>query len=393
MSMHSLTVRRARALAIAIADFVRMFRPGRLVAALIRQPVLVGGAMICAAGCIYWLALASDRYVSEARIVVQRTDLPGGQSTDLLGGLLGGSAPGRQDQMLIRDYLLSPEMTSHLDRALQIDAHYSQPSADVLSRMWRRHAPLEWLHRHFLSRTRVEFDEYTGILTIQAQAYEPAMAQAITALLVQEGEEFMNSLAHKLAEAQVDFLQTQVANSQARMMAAREDVIAFQNTQGLISPGSSAEGIGVVISRLEGQRTELNVQRATLAAYLVPEHPQVIQINQQIAALDRQIREEQSRLASPRGGSLNQKIEALQRLEAKAAFAQDLYKASLAALERGQMDANRVVKKVSVIQAPNRPEYPLEPRRLYNAAVFVLVVALLAGIVQLVVAIVRDHRD
>ena len=163
------------------------------------------------------------------------------------------------------------------------------------------------------------------------------------------------------------------------------------------SAGAALEVIypatGAVIARLEGQRSDLNVQRAALSAYLVSDHPQVVQLNQQIAALDRQIQQEQARLASPRGGTLNQKMEEFQRLEAEAAFAQDLYRASLTALEKGQVDANRTVKKVSVLQAPNLPQYPLEPRRLYNAGVFVVLLALTAAILQLIVAIVRDHRD
>jgi capsular polysaccharide transport system permease protein len=48
---------------------------------------------------------------------------------------------------------------------------------------------------------------------------------------------------------------------------------------------------------------------------------------------------------------------------------------------------------VSVIQAPTEPEYPLEPRRLYNTVVFMLVALMLAGVAHLMLAIVRDHKD
>ena len=39
------------------------------------------------------------------------------------------------------------------------------------------------------------------------------------------------------------------------------------------------------------------------------------------------------------------------------------------------------------------PEYPLRPRRLYNIATFLIGALLLAGLIHLLVAIVRDHRD
>jgi capsular polysaccharide transport system permease protein len=39
------------------------------------------------------------------------------------------------------------------------------------------------------------------------------------------------------------------------------------------------------------------------------------------------------------------------------------------------------------------PEYPLQPRRIYNTLVFALVALLAAGALQLLIAIVRDHQD
>ena len=362
-------------------------------AGLRRQPVWWLAGLLCLLGGLYWMVLASDRFVSQARIVIQRTDTPPLQSGDLLGGLLGTSAPGRSDQMLLREYLLSPELVARLDAALKIGDHYSQPEADLLSRMWWRQAPQEWLYRHYRTRVRIDYDEYSGVLVVDTQAYDPAMAQAITQWLIDDGERFMNQLAHRLTQAQVDFLQAQVLRYHEQMMAERAALLAFQDAQGLMSPRSAAESIGALMARLEVQLSELQVQRASLAAYLVSSHPQVLQADQQIAALQRQLQVERNRLAAPPGGRLNRTLETYQRLEAQANFAQDLYRASLAALEKGQMEANRQVKKVSALQAPVRPQYPQEPQRLYNAALFMVVVLLVAGIVQLLAAIVRDHRD
>jgi capsular polysaccharide transport system permease protein len=70
-----------------------------------------------------------------------------------------------------------------------------------------------------------------------------------------------------------------------------------------------------------------------------------------------------------------------------------MYKTSLTALESGRVEATRTVKQVSVIQTPTKPEYALEPRRIYNTVLLMLVVLLLAGVANLLVAIVRDHKD
>ena len=99
------------------------------------------------------------------------------------------------------------------------------------------------------------------------------------------------------------------------------------------------------------------------------------------------------RRAGQRAHTFNRVIEEYQRLELEAKFAQDVYQTALVALERGRLDAIRNIKKVSVLQSPTLPEYPWEPRRLYNIVVFVLCVMVLAGITHLIAAIIRDHKD
>lgn len=360
---------------------------------LVRRPI-IGAAVVAsmlAAG--YWLLIASDRYVSESHVIIQRTDVAGGQGMDF-ASLLGGAAGGnRSDQLLLRDHLLSVDMLRKLDAALDLRHHYSDSQRDPLSRMWARDASMEWFHRHYLSRVSVELDDYAGILHVKAQGYNPKTAQAIVQMLVSEGEIFMNGMAHKLAQDQVAFLQRQVSLMGERAQHARRAVLDFQDKKGLVSPQAAAENLSAIVGKLEAQRSELQTQRSALGAYLVPSHASIVQLDQQIAAIERQIAQEQAKLAAPKGSQLNRTIEEFQRLEMDAEFAQSVYKTALVALEKGQIEATRNIKKVSVIQAPSLPEYPLEPRRVYNTVVFMLLAALLAGIAQLLLAIVRDHKD
>jgi capsular polysaccharide transport system permease protein len=362
-------------------------------AALMRRRIISAALIACVLAAIYWLAVASDRYVSEAHVIIQRTDLAGGQSMDFSGLLAGASSGGRADQLLLRDHLMSIDMLQKLDAVLDLRGHYSDTSRDMLSRMWVEDGPIERFHVHYLKRVSVEFDDYAGVLMIKSQAYDPKTAQAITALLVSEGERFMNRMAHDLASAQVTFLEQQVTEINQRVVATRRAVLDFQDKRGLVSPQATAEGIATTVARLEAQRTDLQTQRSALQAYLVADHPSIVLLNQQISALEKQALQEQNKLAAPGGKTLNRTIEQFQRLEMDAAFAQDVYKTSLVALERGRIEATRTIKKVSVMQAPTLPEYALEPRRIYNIVVFILVALLLAGVSHLLMAIVRDHTD
>ena len=360
--------------------------------ALLRRRIIGAAVIASLLAAVYWLAIASDRYVSEAHVIIQRTDLTGGQTMDF-SSLLGGAGGNRADQMLLRDHLLSVDMLKKLDAELNLRAHYSNSNRDPLSRMWFQDTPIEKFHRHYLSRVSVEFDDYAGVLMLKAQGYDAKTAQAITTLLVREGERFMNGMAHSLAQDQVAFLEKQVTQMNQRAMQARQALLRYQDKKGLVSPLATAENIAAIVARLEAQRTELQTQRSALDAYLVPGHANIIQLNQQIAAVEKQLAQEQAKLASPNGKTLNRTVEEFQRLEMEAAFALDVYKTALVALERGRVEATRTIKKVSVLQAPSMPESALEPRRFYNTLVFMLVALLLAGVAHLLAAIVRDHKD
>lgn len=341
----------------------------------------------------YWLVFASDRYVSEANVIIRKTDSVGAPTFDL-GMLVSGVASvDRANQLLLRDYLLSVDMLRKLDAVLDLRTHYSSSEHDLASRMWFQDASMEWFHRHYLSRVQVEFDEFSGVLRIKVQAYSPEMAQAITQQLVQEGERYMNVLGHEMAQVQVDFLVTQVDQAQGRFQQASQDLLNYQNKAGLLSPQATAESINAIVAALESQRAQLQTQLASLPKSLDRDHPNIVMLKQALKAVDAQIKEEKLKLATPSGGTLNTYVEEFYRLEMNVQFTQELYKSSLSALEKGRIDATRMLEKVSVLQSATLPEYPMEPRRLYNSLVTLLLALILAGILKLLKSIVLDHVD
>lgn len=359
---------------------------------LLKNTFLVATTAIVLAA-LYWGFIASDRYVSEASIEIERTDLMGAGTFDF-GSLISGVGGARsKDQLLLREYLRSLDMLKRLDEKLDLRGHYSDTSRDPLSRMWGKDRRQEIFYQHYLSRTSVELDEYSGLLHIKVQAYEPKIAKAITEMLVREGERYMNELGHAVARDQVAFLETQVTEMGLRAISTRKELLAFQNSKGILSPQSLAETLQSTLNRLESQLTDLKARRAALLGYLSPEAPGVIDLNLQIQAIEKQLVLEQDRLTSPKAKTLNATVEEYQRLEMSAKFAEDVYKTALVALEKGRLEALRTLKKVAVLQSPSMPDYPLEPRRIYNIVAFTLAALLLAGIVHLLAAIIRDHRD
>jgi len=358
----------------------------RLFPRLIRLTLI--GAVLATA---YWLLIASDRYVSEASVIIRKTDSVAAPTPDLSMLIAGIAAVNRNDQMLLREYLLSVDMLKKLDAELNLKAHYGDWGRDWVSRMWL--TDMEWFHRHYLSRVAIEYDDYAGVLRIKAQAYDSNTARAIADTLVREGERYMNQLGHELAQTQVNFLTTQVDQAQLRFQQASQRLLAFQNKKGLLSPQATAESLNVLVAKLEEQRAQLQTQLASLPKNLDRDHPNIVMLRQSLAAVDRQIGEEKAKLANPVGKTLNITMEEFQRLQMEVTFTQELYKTALAALEKGRIDATRMLEKVSVLQTPTLAEYPMEPRRIYNAVITLLFGLMLLGILKLLESIVLDHVD
>lgn len=357
------------------------------------SPLRTLTAVACVCSAVYWLGIASDRYVSESRLIVQSTNLHSGATVDL-GSLISGTTGGnRTDQLLLREHLRSPDMAEKLDAALALRQHFGE-QGDWFTRLWSgEEATRENFYSYYLNRVQVEYDEFAGVLVVKSQAYEPEKAQQISAMLVKEGERFMNQMAHAIAQDQVIFLEGQVQALNSKVQSSRRALLEFQEKKGLISPEAAAQVIGTIVANLQGQLVDLQAQRAAMQAYLVADHPNIVLLNQRIEAIDKQIAQEQAKLAAPGGKTLNRTAEAFAQLELQSKFDLDMYKTALTALEQGRLEATRTLKKVSVLQQPNLPQEATEPRRFYNTSVWVIAIMLLAGLSHLLLAIVRDHRE
>jgi capsular polysaccharide transport system permease protein len=359
---------------------------GRLAAAKLPKRRTFAAALLGATlAVLYWGIVASDRYVSEAHVVIHRTSLDSSKDT--------GSASSMVEQYLLRDYLLSADMLSMLEAKLKLREHYSNWRRDPLSRMWFKNGPFEWFHNHYLSRVSVELDMSAYVLVIKAQGYDPETAHAITAMLVEEGERYMNSLGQRMAGEQVAYLEQQVAKLNERFIQDRSLVMGLQNRKGMVSPQSTAENIAGIIGRLEAQLAELQTRQNAMQEYMMPDSPGIAELNMQIAAVEKQIAREKARLVSPSGQALNKTVEEYQRLQMTAELSTAVYKTALTALEQGRIEATRKLMQVFVLQSPTKPQYPLEPKRIYHIVLDILIISMIAGIWNLLAAIIRDHKD
>lgn len=354
-----------------------------------KQPHWVLALVAIFMAVIYWNLIATDRYVSEAVIVMESPDIS--PSNLNFSSLLSGTS-GSADLLLLREHLLSVDMLVKLDQQLDLRQHFSQSTIDWLSRM-PADSSIEGFHRYFLNRVDVKFDDYAAVLRIRVQAFSPETAQRIAELMIQLGESHMNEMGRRLAAEQLDFIENQAEVLNERLLAVREELLDFQNEHGLVSPSGTVESIFAVVAQLEGQLASLQAQRKALSNFQSATSSQMIQLNHQINALKQQIELEKNKMAASSGDALNRLSADYETLQLKAGFALELYSNALLVLENTRVEVARKLKQVSVLQYPSTPEYSVEPRRLRQTIVFTIFVVFIAGILHLLRTVIRDHHD
>lgn len=340
---------------------------------------------------VYWF-FAADRYVSESVVMVQNTDTAGSsQPTDILNMVIG-STGNKGDQLILIEYLTSLDMLKKLDKEFDLRTHYST-SYDFVSRMWDKDISIEWFYRYFLSRVNVVFDEYSGVVKIQCQAYTPEMAQNITSFLVREGETFMNDMSHSIANEQVVFLEKQVDLAREDVRDASEKLLKFQNQKNIASPTVEIANYQTLIADLEKQKSELIIKLRALPASLGGDNQIRQTLNKNLQAVEEQISKVRAKLTSNKNSSLNELMDREQALKMDLEFKRDVYSSTLTGLVKGKMNAARLIKHVSILQQPSLPEYALKPERVYCFFATICVSLLILGMLQLLKAIILDHVD
>lgn len=343
---------------------------------------------------IYFALVASDRYVSLSTVAVQRTN---GDTSAVPGAalLLAGVTPSStQDTRYLTDYILSLGMLQKLDHALHLREHYSAWRLDLPYRL-RAGATQEDFLEYFRKRVDVALDDASGMLTVQVQAFDPAYAQRINRMILEESEKFVNDYSHAIAREQLNFAEGELKLAFDRLSKAKDDLLAFQTKHHLVDPTAEAQANVNITSDLQARLASREADLRNLLTFLNESAPQVQAARSEIKGIRAQIDAERLRsTAAARSESrLNALAADFQGLKLKVDFATDAYKLALTAVENARIDATRKLKTLTVIEAPSLAQSAEYPLRVYALVTLFVVCLLVYAIVRLVLATIREHQD
>ena len=350
---------------------------------IVLLPTLLGG--------FYYLFVAADVYVSEARFIVRSTTH--GQGGGVLGQLLQttGFAKSEDDTFSVHDYIMSRDALKVLVDKHDLRRVYAHAESDFIGRFpnLMSDESFEALYKYYEGRVSIVFDHSTGISTIRVKAFTAPDAREIALALLSLGEDVVNRLNLRERQDAIDTAKTDVAFSEKRVIDARTRIAEFRQKETQLDPSRSSiitvEMIGKLEFELAGLRSKLT---EILAAS--PNSPNVPSLRNGIAALEAQISSERIKSSSNVNAT---KLADYERLQIEREFADKAYASSTASLESARIDAQRRQLYLERIVLPGLPDIALLPNRLTSILTIFVSALLIYGVSMLFIAGVREHSE
>jgi len=340
---------------------------------------------------LYFGFFASDVFVSESSFVVRSPDKP---SINGFGGLLKTAGFSNSDDKVFaaQDYIRSRDALRAIDVDGSFRASYSSPKISALNRFngFGFLGSFEDLYRYFGGKVEVNYDSVSGITKLGVRAFDPRDAHRFNERLLQLAELTVNRLNERGRRDLIGFAEAEVNRAKYRSRVAASALASFRDRTGVVDPEQQAAVQLQMVSKLQDELIANRTQLAELRQY-APANPQVESLETRIGSLQGQINQEIRKVAGNQW-SLAGNAAQHQRLLLESQFADKELAGAMSALSEAQNEARRKQAYVERIVQPNRPDYPIEPRRLRGILATFILGLVGWGIGSMLLAGIREHQ-
>lgn len=341
---------------------------------------------------VYFGAVASDIYISESSFVVRS---PKNQaSLTGFGALLQGSGFSRSqdDSYTVQEYMRSRTALEQLQQELPVKSFYDS-QGDILSRFngFKLNDSQEAFFRYFKDRLSIDLDSVSGIATLRVRAFKPEEGQQINQKLLSLGEELINRLNERARKDTLEYAEQAVEDAEKNVNNTAEALSKYRIKNKIFDlPAQSGVQLSL-ISTLKSELIRVETQLAQLVS-ITPDNPQVPALEMRQKSLRKEI-EQQSKNLSGSNNSIATQTSEYQRLVLANELAQQQLTAAMTSLQNTRGEADRQQLYLEVINKPSQPDWALEPHRLYNILATFIIGLMLYGVLSLLIASIREHKN
>jgi capsular polysaccharide transport system permease protein len=339
----------------------------------------------------YVLLVQTELYESSSTILIK--DLtPTASSSNLLSALMPTSSSNLQESMLLQKYLYSMEMFIAIDKKFALKKHYKSSELDFLQRLYS-FSSTEDLLSLYKKHLIVMYDELSNTLEIDFLHTDPKIAQKILNYIVAEAEEKLNMYEKENGSELLKFIEEQENQNKRLLVTSIEKLMAYQNSHATIDPSVDIQAKSSILAQLEGTLVQKEMEYAKLKQYMSDESIELKTIRGEIKSLKGKLRDVRSKLAGSEKNELNSNLFAFETLKAEVELNKERYKQTLIQKDMAMIQSTQNAKNLIIITQPTLSDEYLQPNKLKSFITLLLVLLMVYGIVSMIQAIIKDHRD
>ena len=346
-------------------------------------------------GVVSYLSfLAVVQYGSATGFTVRQEE--GGGASELLGGLaaLTGSTAS-VDSDILYEFIQSQALIQSIDDQLDLRGHYSAYwEEDPAFALWPDASieDLEWYWKRV-----VRISQSSGLIEVRVLAFEPEKAQAIAQAILDESQVMINALNNQAREDAMRYAREDLQEALTRLKAARETLTAFRTRTQIVDPEADIQGRMGVMNNLQQQLAEALIALDLLRETTNEGDPRLVQARRRIEVIRARIVDERQTFVSDttKNGAVGEDYPSLiaefEGLMVDREFAEETYRAALAALDLARTKAARHSRYLATYVSPTLAQTSEFPQRFTIAGVIGLFLLLSWSVIVLVYYAIRDR--
>jgi len=369
----------------SIQGFKRRFGSKKLFLVIVVLPTALAG--------LYYGLIASDIYVSESHFILRSSQQ---QSTSGLSAALQGAGitqSGGGDSYTVKDFVQSRDALRELENRLHLSKLYGNGNVDFLNRFG---GPVRWNHdfealfRYYQQQIEVDIDSTSSIGTLTVEAFSAEDAYRINELLLERSERLVNWLNERLRKNMIQFAAAEVTQAEAKAKKAELDLSLFRNEKGVFDPERLSDLQTQEVLKLQDRLIAAKTQLAQVRAVTM-DNPQIFTLTKEIESLQAEIDAGTTKVAGEKY-SLSNKSAVYESLLLERDFAGKELTDALSFLVQARNAAQQEQSYLERIVKPSEPDTP-KPRRLRAVFATMMVSLIVWGILTILIAGVREHKD
>lgn len=341
---------------------------------------------------LYFGLIASDIYISESRFVVRT---PQRQAPSGLGALLqnAGFSRSQDDTYTLHDFMRSRDALQKINQQLPLHKAFGHNNIDLFSRFngFGLDVSFEALYLYYQNRVKIDLDAASSISTLNIRAFSAEDAHRINEMLLQMGENLINQLNERGRQDIIRFATSEVKVAEQKTKEAALALSRYRTKNSVFDPERQSALQLQQVSKLQDELIATTMQLTQVREF-TPANPQIPALQKRAQTLEAEINTAMAKIAGG-SASLTNKAAEYEPLALDRAFADKQLAAALASLEQARNDAQRKQVYLERIVQPNKPDMAVEPRRLRSVLATFVLGLILWGVLALLLAGVREHKD